>query len=386
MKWIGPMALTALILLSLSCSRNNIRVEGVVEGGGNLLLTLEQLDVNRTQVLDSLRTGNDGHFSFSLRLDGPELCILKSETGALINLLLAPDDQVHIRTSADAFGSDYLVKGSEESENIRSLVLHLDETRQKMDSLSQAAAEVGDPESPRFQLIKTAYAQTVIKQKRFIIRYLMEHLNDLSSVYALYQKYGDGSLVMGLEEDLQYFKMVADSLQVSHPDASLTQSLLADIRNQELAFTNQQKVNKLLEMAEEEEGLLDLRIPDRNGAEQALSDLKGQVILVVFWASSHNNSIEVLLQLRSTYEKYKAKGFEVYAISLDNQKISWIRTIDFNEFDWINVSELSYPNSRASMIYNVTALPASFLINRDGDIVARDLFGRRLETWLDNLL
>ena len=93
-----------------------------------------------------------------------------------------------------------------------------------------------------------------------------------------------------------------------------------------------------------------------------------------------------MLQLKSTYNTYHPRGFEVYAISLDNNKVEWMNAMDFNEFDWINVSELSFPNSTAALLYNVTSLPATFLINREGDIVAKNLLGRQLNTWLDNLL
>ena len=63
-----------------------------------------------------------------------------------------------------------------------------------------------------------------------------------------------------------------------------------------------------------------------------------------------------------------------------------MNAIDFNEFNWINVSELSFPESKANLLYNVTTLPTTFLINREGDIVAKNLYGRTLETWLDNLI
>ena len=63
-----------------------------------------------------------------------------------------------------------------------------------------------------------------------------------------------------------------------------------------------------------------------------------------------------------------------------------MNAIDFNEFEWINVSELSFPESRASLLYNVSAVPTTFLVNREGDIVAKNLFGRNLETWLDNII
>jgi hypothetical protein len=63
-----------------------------------------------------------------------------------------------------------------------------------------------------------------------------------------------------------------------------------------------------------------------------------------------------------------------------------MNAIDFNEFKWYNVSELSFPESRAVLLYNVSSIPTNFLIDRDGNIVAKNLYGRTLETWLDNLL
>jgi len=63
-----------------------------------------------------------------------------------------------------------------------------------------------------------------------------------------------------------------------------------------------------------------------------------------------------------------------------------MNAMDFNEFKWINVSELSFPESTAAILYNVSELPSTFLINREGDIVAKNLYGRNLETWLDNLI
>ncbi len=145
-------------------------------------------------------------------------------------------------------------------------------------------------------------------------------------------------------------------------------------------------LNNLLDMADEVSGMLELSIPDRDGNEIALSTLKGKVSLVYFWASGNSESIQALLGLQSTYRKYQDKGFEVYAISLDNNKINWMNAIDFNEFEWINVSELSFPESKAAVLYNVSQLPTTYLINRDGDIVAKNLFGGNLETWLDNLI
>ncbi|MEN8155710.1 MAG: TlpA disulfide reductase family protein [Bacteroidota bacterium] len=381
--------LTFILLLSLAgtaCNRNNVKIQGLVEGGEGATLALERLDVNRTTPLDSIQVGNDGRFTFSTSLEQPELFILNDGSGSIINLLLAPGDCVSVTTSKGSFGSGYQVEGSQESERIRMLVEHLDSTRLLLDSLQRIAASITDEESPKMDSLRSTYAGAIISQKRFTISYLVEHMSSLSSVYALYQKYDETNMVMGQEHNLQYFKSVADSLEITHPNSSLTRSLRADIQQREADFIQQEKMNALMELADEASGILDLTINDRDGKEISLSSFNGKVVLVVFWASGNQESINALLRMRSTYNKYHPNGFEIYAISLDNSKFQWMNAVDFNEFDWINVSELSYPESRAALLYNVSSIPSTYLINREGDIVARDLYGRTLETWLDNLL
>ena len=375
-----------MAITGFACNSTRTEISGLVNGGEGLDLTLERLDVNKTSLVDSVKTGKDGSFTIKLNLEEPELYILKNGKGDIMNLLVKPGENIKIETSHESFGSRYSLSGSEESEGIRLLVEQLEQTRQVLDSLQLVAGTIGDPESPQMELLKNTYAQAIVKQKRFTIKYLVEHMGSLSSVYALYQKYDVEDLVLNLEGDLQYFKAVADSLESTYPNSSLTKSLRADIEQREAAFLEAVQMNTLLDMADEVSGMLDLSIPDRNSDKIALSSLQGKVTLVAFWASGNSESIQALIQLQSTYKKYHDKGFEVYAISLDNNKISWMNAIDFNEFKWVNVSELSFPESKAALLYNITSLPTTFLINREGDILAKNLYGRTLETWLDNLI
>lgn len=387
MKRSIPILIALIIgFAGFACKSNRTEISGLVSGGEGAKLTLERLDVYRTSLIDSVEIDQNGSFTLKLDLEEPELYILKSETGEIMNLLVTPGEKISIKTGYETFGSAYSISGSDESEGIRLLVEQLEQTRRDLDSLQLAAVSIGDPESPQMELVKNTYAQAIVKQKRFTIKYLVEHLGSLSSVYALYQKYDEESLVLNLEADLQYFKAVADSLENSYPNSSLTKSLRTDIEQREAAFKENEHLNTLLEMADESSGLLDLSIPDRENKEILLSSLQGKVTLVAFWASGNRGSIQALIQLQSTYLKYHKNGFEIYAISLDNNKISWMNAIDFNEFNWINVSELSFPDSKAALLYNISELPTTFLINREGDILAKNLYGRTLETWLDNLI
>lgn len=376
----------SLLLVGIGCNRNNVSIQGSVEEGEGKSITLEKLDINRTSLIDSVTIGKGGSFNLSTNLEEPELFVLRYHNGEIVNLLISPGENIKISTKAGSFSNGYSVHGSAESENLRILVEELNNTRSKLDSLQEVAATIGDIESPHMNLVRDAFVQTMINQKRFNIRYLVRNMNSLSSVYALYQKYDENNLIMDKQSDLQYFKVIADSLEQSHPNSSLTKSLRADITHRESEFKKAEQLNTLLEMAGESTGFLDLSIPDREGKEITLSDYKGKVVMVIFWASGDQASINSLLQLKSTYNIYHKKGFEIYAISLDTDKFRWMNSIDFNELNWINVSELSYPDSKANQIYNIGSLPTSFLINKEGEIVAKNLSGKNLETWLDNLL
>ena len=72
------------------------------------------------------------------------------------------------------------------------------------------------------------------------------------------------------------------------------------------------------------------------------------------------------------YEKYHDRGFEIYQVSFDNDLNKWKAAIRYDELPWINVSELSYPQSNIIYLYNVTELPAYYLIDREGVITGRD--------------
>ncbi len=113
---------------------------------------------------------------------------------------------------------------------------------------------------------------------------------------------------------------------------------------------------------------------------------EGNVILLNFWASYDQVSRESNNLLKTVYDQYHAKGFEVYSVSMDNNMTAWRDAIRFEEYTWIDVCELTYPESYAGSVYNITAIPTSFLIDKEGNIVAKNLNCKVLSTWLDNLL
>jgi peroxiredoxin len=121
------------------------------------------------------------------------------------------------------------------------------------------------------------------------------------------------------------------------------------------------------------------------GKDYKLSETLGKNVLVYFWSSYSGKSLQELDNLRPLYEKYKAKGFEIYAVSLDSDKDAWMKAIKDHKMNWVNVCDLKAQNSPAVQTYLVSNLPASYLLDREGRIVARDPHGATLEKAIKEL-
>jgi len=115
---------------------------------------------------------------------------------------------------------------------------------------------------------------------------------------------------------------------------------------------------------------LDFTVVDMKGDSIKLSSMKGKVFLLDFWASwcgpcRHGNK-----QLVKFYSKYKNKGFEILSVSLDDEKSDWKKAVTKDKITWMQGFDKGGWDSMAAMKWQVDAIPASFLINKNGDVVA----------------
>ncbi len=131
----------------------------------------------------------------------------------------------------------------------------------------------------------------------------------------------------------------------------------------------------------------ELAFPDPEGKVRKLSDLRGKVVLIDFWASWCGPCRRESPNVRNVYQKYHDKGFEVFSVSLDRDAANWKKAIKDDGLVWPNhVSDLKYWSSEAAAIYGVRSIPAMFLLDREGRIVAKDLRGAALENAVRELI
>ncbi len=131
---------------------------------------------------------------------------------------------------------------------------------------------------------------------------------------------------------------------------------------------------------------MDFEMEDPNGEIRKLSDFEGKLVLLEFWSSNCIPCRKENPNLVKTYEKFNPKGFEIFAVSQDIKKESWLKAIEKDSLPWIQVSDLKGHENSASLIYGVHAIPDNFLIDRNGIIIERDIRGERLNAKLKELL
>ena len=131
---------------------------------------------------------------------------------------------------------------------------------------------------------------------------------------------------------------------------------------------------------------VDFKMNDVDGNSLQLSELEGKLILLEFWASWCGPCRAGNPNLVKSYENYKDKGFEIFAVSLDAEKESWEKAIAKDNLPWKHVSDLAGDKNKASIIYGISGIPDNFLINSEGVIVARNVRGDALNNKLKELL
>jgi peroxiredoxin len=125
---------------------------------------------------------------------------------------------------------------------------------------------------------------------------------------------------------------------------------------------------------------------DPEGKPVSLESFRGKYLLVDFWASWCGPCRQENPNIVRTYEKFKGNNFEILGVSLDNNKDKWLKAIQDDQLTWAQVSDLKYWKNAVAVQYGVQSIPANFLLDKEGKIIAKGLRGPALEQALEKIL
>jgi peroxiredoxin len=131
---------------------------------------------------------------------------------------------------------------------------------------------------------------------------------------------------------------------------------------------------------------VDFSQKDTTGKFVKLSNIKSNCILLEFWGSWCGPCREENPSLVKIYIEFKQKGFEILGVASETNKQQWTKAIRADGLNWINVTDFKGSDNNAAMIYGVSGYPSNFLIDKDGTVIAKDVYGDDLRNWLLKLL
>ena len=363
-------AAVSLLATLASCQSSKVKITGRFVGSQADMVYLEQVGTLEHSVIDSIKLSEDG--GFALKIDNgtptPTLynVIYDNER---IPLLLKAGDRVTLRAAGSVL-RNYTVEGALESELLREFNKSYIESAIKLnDAVSRYTA--ADIDEKQREEIAREYTQISRDIKRNQLRFLVEHKDRIEAVYALRQRLPNDAYLFNGDSDVIYYRTVAEAIEQSYPDSPYLPILRSQIARMDaqISLLSQVKQTNFPEIA----------MPDMYGKEIKLSSLEGKVILLHFWSAAIGNGNAVNADLKKIYEKYHDRGFEIYQVAVDTSKAAWINAVQEQQLPWISVSDLLGESSPALGVYNIGKLPSNYLIDRSGNIVAKDLAGDKLD-------
>lgn len=370
-----------VVIVFCACKNENFSIEGRITNSLESKIYLEKLNINGTVAFDSAKVDKNGDFKIKGSVSYPTFFLLKLNNQKFITLLV--DSTENIKFSADYlnFSKDYKVEGSLGSQKVKQLNDKLACTNTKIDSLQSLInlLYLNDENKSKKELLISEIQEVYKTQQSFSKAFVEQNPFSMASVLAIYQKFNNGNYVM---QDIHTLKMAASALNSMYPNSVHSQTLYKDTEK----LIKDIKAVEMKQFIEQYgSNTPEIKLPDVNGKSIALSEVKSKYVLVHFWSALDPTSRMINEILVENYKQFNKKGFEIYQVSVDTDKEAWLTAVEDDHLKWINVGDMEGSISAVNS-YNISRIPYNYLLDREGNIIAKDLKGPALHNALSKIL
>lgn len=365
MKYIYIIIISVLFI---SCTekveQKGFTIKGKIKNLGSNTISVQELTTKGLIFLDSSTVNPDGSFELSGVVSEPTFCIIQMPKGASV-IVLDSNAEMVLSINADE-PEQFTVAGSPETEKLKQLLKVNSKYMEMVQAIEEKFSNYGDeipPVSVQNQ-IRQQY-DSLMQARVAEMQMTISKLNN-----SLIPYFATNFLMP--QADYEFFKEIDNNLYGKFTKSKYAQEL-------------HQKVERLAKTAIGSVAP-DIVLQDPFGKTVSLSSLRGKIVLVDFWASWCKPCREESPKVVAAYNKFRSRGFEVFSVSLDDNKEAWEKAINDDKLLWTHVSDLMKWNSSVVSLYNIDAIPFTLLIDREGKILAKNLRGDELGKKLTEVL
>ncbi len=382
MKKLALISVLFIALYSCGTGSNEFLVKGNLENANGKTVFLSEFDeTGRPVTVDSIEVSDKGEFKLKGNTSYPRFYMLRTSPNQGITLVIDSADVLKISGDFEDLANTYKVEGSENMEQMMELDEYLKNSLSKVDSLGKMYQEMeaaGEVDSLKKAEMDAAFVKIFDAQKEFSKEFVDKNTSSLISMIALSQQIAQRVPIFNIQEDLAYFEKVDKALFEKYPNSKDVQGLhryMEQIKNPPQQQQQQQPATAYGVGAE----VPNITEKNPEGKQLSLSSLKGNYVLLDFWAGWCRPCRAESPNLVANYNKYHKKGFEIFQVSLDKEKDIWTGAIEKDKLgQWNHVSDLGFWQSIHARAYGIQSIPASYLLDPQGKVVGVNLRGAQL--------
>jgi peroxiredoxin len=357
-----------LIIAVASCKPRpeGVEISGVFTNSQKEKVLLEELGMQQSTPIDSTIIGDDGEFKIVSKVSGKGFYRLSLNQNNFVILILDSGETIRLTGDAQNLAETYTVEGSRDSEKLWELNNFLKQNYRQRDSIQQVFQEyMYHPDRDSIgKALETEFEESIAELRQYIKSFIENNPESFATLAAIEQ--------LNPDTDFEYFRMVVNNLSERYPESPYVKALNNRIREMERTAIGSPAPE------------ITMKTPDGNIL--SLSELRGQVVLIDFWASWCRPCRVENPNVVRMYQKYRPKGFEILGVSLDREHSAWVNAIKEDNLTWKHISDLQFWDSPVVKQYGFSGIPYTVLVDREGKIIAKGLRGPELEQKLEDVL
>jgi thiol-disulfide isomerase/thioredoxin len=344
-----------------------VKIHGKLGAKGSYTkIYLDSVSQKGFNEFDTSAIRSKGRFKLSVHINRTDIYKLRLDETNYTMLILSPGEKIKLKSTEEKLGMNTSIRGSKHTEilyNAINKLMIFDKNRDSLNKQYNTILTSSSKDSLIIIILRESEKNDSLQKVTF--RNLVE-ANPSSLSWIFLQDRFD------MNNDFALVDKTEKAMFTAFPYNVFVQQF-----HQQLELERKTAIGSLAP---------DISLPDPDSTLRSLSSLRGKVVLLDFWASWCGPCRKENPNVVEAYRKYHDKGFEVFSVSLDKDRDSWLKAIAMDKLTWpYHVSDLKYWKSAGAAVYGVSSIPYSVLIDREGKIVAKKLRGDALETKLEQL-